>query len=275
MLEVSELKKELFEYREGESMTMASLPIDDIEPNPWNPNEMDDETFNRLADELEEVGFIDPIQVVPWEGKYRILGGEHRWRAAKILGYENVPAVILMDERWQDEDLQKFVTVRLNALHGKVNPMKFMELYEDVRQRHDSQDLQSLFAVTDEQAWGEYLAEVRKQLKASGANKKELDQFDKAAKELKTVDDLSNLINKIFTEHGDQLESNFMVFTFGGKEHLYCKISRRHFKRMKEHLEGMHEENQDSQPFVEAMIDAALKGAEYAEVDKPGNEGAA
>jgi ParB family chromosome partitioning protein len=84
-------------------LEVVEIPIDKIVPNTWNPNVMDDETFNRLAEEIQDVGMIDPIQVVPIEGeeeKYMILGGEHRWRVMKVLGYETIPCIVLTDEKF-------------------------------------------------------------------------------------------------------------------------------------------------------------------------------
>jgi len=209
------------------AMVVEQIDIDKIVNNEWNPNVMDDETFNRLAEEIEEVGFVDPIQVVPMtDGTYKILGGEHRWRALRILGYTEVPCVVLGDEKWQDEDLQKFVTMRLNAIRGKINPEKFMELYNDLADRHEEDVLQALMGVTDDDAWKQMTKDVRKGLKDAGAPKEVLKKFDESTKELKTVDDLSTIINKCFTEFGDTLEKNFMWFSFGGKNHLYVQCEK-------------------------------------------------
>lgn len=262
------LASTVLDYTDGVGIELASVPIGDLEPSPFNPNAMDEQTFNRLADELEDVGFIDPIQVIPWhdgaswtEGKFRIIGGEHRFRAAQILGFNAVPAVLLTDERWHSEDRQKFVTVRLNALHGKIDPHKFLELYEDVAKRHEKEELQAMFGVTDDAAWKEYLKQVRKDLKGGGADKNQLDKFDKESKELKTIDDLSALLNRIFNEVGDQLEQNFMIFTYGAKQHIYCAIDPKHFRKLQRVLGDLNGRN--AQPLFERMVDFAARGTAY------------
>jgi hypothetical protein len=222
-------------------MRVRDVPVDRIKPNPWNPNEMDDETFNRLAEEIQSVGFIDPIQVVPTEDDmFMIIGGEHRWRVSKVLGYEFVPCVVLDDAKWSDVDLQKFVTTRLNALHGKVNPEKFMQLYLDLAKRHEEGALQALMGFTDQDAWKSLTKGVRKGLEDAGVNKEALKKFDEAAAELKTVDDLSGILNKLFTDHGNDLKYNFMILSFGGKEHLYVQFdSKSDFGRVKKKIESM------------------------------------
>ena len=208
-------------------MRIEQIDIDKIVANEWNPNVMDDETFNRLAEEIEEVGFVDPIQVVPMENDtFRIIGGEHRWRALRILGYEEVPCVLLGDEQWKDEDLQKFVTMRLNAIRGKIDPQKFMEMYNDLADRYEEDALQALMGVADDDAWKQMTKDVRKGLKEAGAPKEVLKKFDESTKELKTVDDLSTIINKAFTEFGDTLDKNFMWFSFGTKNHLYVQCEK-------------------------------------------------
>ena len=178
--------------------TYMEVKIDEVFPNPWNPNQMNDEMFNRLADEIEEVGFINPIQIVPMEdGTYRIIGGEHRWRTAKTLGYEEVPAIVLDGEKWKDEDLQKFVTTRLNAISGKLNPEKFMNLYQELSEKYEHDNLQILMGFTDKDFFDKMTRQARKGLEDAGVSKDKLAEFDEVAKEIKTVEDLSNIINRI------------------------------------------------------------------------------
>ncbi|MEM2174490.1 MAG: ParB N-terminal domain-containing protein [Candidatus Micrarchaeia archaeon] len=81
---------------------VKNIPIDLLVELEDNPNIMTDAEFNRLTKELDETGFIDPIQVVPLDdGRYQILGGHLRVKAAKVLGFESVPAVVLTDEKFK------------------------------------------------------------------------------------------------------------------------------------------------------------------------------
>lgn len=240
-------------------MKIEMLSVDVIHPNPWNPNEMDDETFNRLAEELEEVGYIDPIQVVQMQdNEYRIIGGEHRWRAMRVLGYEELECVVLSDDKWADEDLQKFVTTRLNALRGNLNPQKFMDLYMDLSDRYNHDDLQLLMGFTDKEIFDKMTADARKGLEDAGISKDKLDEFDEAVKEIKTVEDLSNIINRIFNENGDQLEHSFMWFGFGGKEHLYVQVKQSDFKNLKKLTELIKDGNEDAGEVFGTFIEKAL-----------------
>ena len=246
------------------------IAVDAIDPNPWNPNEQNSKTFDMLVEEMDAdgagVGYIDLIQVVeqvePWgvPGRYRIIGGEHRWRGLRVLGHETVECVVLIDPKWHDEDLQKFVTMRLNSLKGKINPKKFMALYEDLSDRYAAEDMQRHMAVADEDEWKSMTKDVRKQLESAlvGADdekkKKALEDFDKVAKEVKTVDDLSNILNKIFTEFGDTLDLNFMWFSFGGKKHIHITMSAGDWKLAEQIVEKSKAQKRPiDEIFVEMM----------------------
>ncbi len=221
---------------------IRTVRLDLIDPNSWNPNQEDAKAFDTLTEELDHenggVGYIDLMQVVPLEsGRYRLIGGEHRWKALKVLGEEEADCVVLTADRWKDEDLQKFVTMRLNMIKGNLNPDKFMQLYLDLAKRHSEDDMQRLMAVTDDNVWKTMTKDVRKSLEDAldgvGADpdkkKKALEDFDKVSKEVKTVEDLSNILNKIFTEYGDTLSMNFMWFTFGGQKHLSVSCAPKQF----------------------------------------------
>jgi len=207
--------------RENEHRKIA---IDKIVPNVWNVNKMDDIEFARLVQEIRELGFITPIDVVPIEGpeeKYRIIGGQHRWEASKVLGYTEIDCTVVTDEKWKDEDLQKLVSVRLNIIHGKIDPEKFAVLYDEMEKKYGSESLMDLMGFTDKFAWDKLTSSIRDSLESSGMTKKQIEKFDESMKEIKTVDGLSSVLNKIFNEHGDTLRFNFVSFSFGSKEGIF------------------------------------------------------
>lgn len=207
----------------SESLPTYDVPVDLILCNTWNPNEMDDTTFNRLVKEIEDVGFIDPIQIVPHKGdKFLLIGGENRWAAVRTLGWSTIPANIIMDERFLDPMLQKLVTVRLNVLAGKLNPDKFLKLKEEVAKRYGEEQLQALFGFTDTDAWRKLTKGVIEAVEKTGvAGKMVAGELKKQSGKVRTVDGLGVLINKLFKKYGNDLPHSFMVFSFGGKDHLY------------------------------------------------------
>lgn len=201
------------------------LNIDLIVPNAWNPNAQDELTFNLLQDEIAEVGLIDPIEVVPLEdGMFRIIGGEHRWRAAKNLGYFEVPCIILTDNKWTEEDLQKFVTVRLNVIHGKLDPEKFLTLYKEMAGKYGEEAMQRMMGYADSKAFQRTLGWVKKGLKES-LPKEMAKEVEDATKEVKSVADLEKIIQDLFNKYGETVNQSFMVFTYGKQQHIYIQMS--------------------------------------------------
>ena len=74
---------------------MTEIAIADIVPNPTQPRRrFDEQALEELADSIRTLGLIQPITVKPKDGKYLIISGERRWRAAQAAGVERVPAYI-------------------------------------------------------------------------------------------------------------------------------------------------------------------------------------
>ncbi len=74
---------------------LLALPIEAIERNPEQPRKRFDELkLEELAASIREHGVVEPILVRKDSGKYRILAGERRWRAAQRAGLKEIPAVV-------------------------------------------------------------------------------------------------------------------------------------------------------------------------------------
>ncbi len=74
---------------------MTEIAIADIVPNPTQPrNRFDEQALEELADSIRTLGLIQPITVKPKDGKYLIISGERRWRAAQAAGLEKIPTYI-------------------------------------------------------------------------------------------------------------------------------------------------------------------------------------
>lgn len=72
------------------------IPVDLIEPNPFQPRKsFDSEALEELAESIRTFGLIQPLTVrAKSNGKYQIISGERRYRAARLAGLEMVPAYI-------------------------------------------------------------------------------------------------------------------------------------------------------------------------------------
>ncbi len=107
------------------------VPIDSVQPNKHNPNVMSKSTFDKLKKNFEEKGFFGSIIVrehlIP--GYYEILDGEHRWKAAKELGWTEVP--VENAGKISDDEL-KFHTINFNNARGKDDVFKLAEMMSDI-----------------------------------------------------------------------------------------------------------------------------------------------
>ena len=72
------------------------IPVELVTPNPRQPRRsLDEVTLAALADSLRERGVLQPILVRPVPGgTYELIAGERRWRAARLAGFAQIPAVI-------------------------------------------------------------------------------------------------------------------------------------------------------------------------------------
>jgi ParB family transcriptional regulator, chromosome partitioning protein len=78
------------------SGTASELPVSSLTPNPWQPRRVFNEAkLSELAESIREVGLMQPIVVRRVGDSYQIVAGERRWRAHKMLGQENIRAVMI------------------------------------------------------------------------------------------------------------------------------------------------------------------------------------
>ena len=113
--EVEEQPKEQIEDNEN----LKTLKITDVEPNRDQPRKIfNQESLEELADSIKTYGVIQPIVVTKKEGYYAIVAGERRWRAAKIAGLEEIPAIIRDD----DEQTNKEIALIENIQREDLNP---------------------------------------------------------------------------------------------------------------------------------------------------------
>lgn len=110
----------------------ARISIYKIEPNPLQPRKQFDELeLQALADSITANGLIQPLALrrLP-NGYYQIIAGERRWRACRLAGLEEVPAVIL------EADEQKAMELALieNLQRQDLNPVEEALGYQSLMQ---------------------------------------------------------------------------------------------------------------------------------------------
>lgn len=104
------------------------LPVSQVEPGLNQPRKrFDEESLADLADSIREHGVIQPLTVRRLSsGYYQIIAGERRWRAARMAGLTEVPAVII------EADDRKVMEIGLieNLQREDLNPMEEAEGYQ-------------------------------------------------------------------------------------------------------------------------------------------------
>lgn len=74
---------------------VREIKIQDIDPNKNQPRkDFDEEKIDELVISIKEHGVLQPILLKPNNGRYTIIAGERRWRAARLAGLDKIPAII-------------------------------------------------------------------------------------------------------------------------------------------------------------------------------------
>jgi ParB family chromosome partitioning protein len=101
--------------------------ISDIEPNKSQPRKrFDEDSLQELADSIKQYGVIQPLILQKKDKYYEIIAGERRWRAARIAGLKEVPAII------KDYTPQEIVEIALieNIQREDLNPIEEAQTYQ-------------------------------------------------------------------------------------------------------------------------------------------------
>lgn len=110
-----------------DSDRIYKLSLSSVEPRPDQPRKyFDEDALHQLADSVSAHGVLQPILVSETEpGRYAIIAGERRWRAAKLAGLSEIPAIVLdFDEMTAAE-----ISLIENIQRENLNPYEEAEAY--------------------------------------------------------------------------------------------------------------------------------------------------
>ncbi|WP_067926118.1 nucleoid occlusion protein [Alicyclobacillus shizuokensis] len=80
---------------ESTNTAVVQIGVDEIVSNPFQPRTMfDEESISELARTIQTHGLIQPLVVRRHNGRYELIAGERRLRAARMLGWTTVPAIV-------------------------------------------------------------------------------------------------------------------------------------------------------------------------------------
>jgi ParB family transcriptional regulator, chromosome partitioning protein len=117
----------------------AELPVTAIEPNAKQPRHVfDEEALEELKVSIQEVGFLQPIVVRDiGNGRYELVMGERRWRAAQAVGRDTIPAIV-RDTR---DDAMLRDALLENIHRANLNPLEeaaaYQQLLDEFGATHD------------------------------------------------------------------------------------------------------------------------------------------
>lgn len=116
----------------------------ELKPNEYNPNRQTQDEFAMLKASMQEDGFTQPILCLQ-DGT--IVDGEHRWRAAKELGYTSIPVVKMS----MTEAQRRIATMRHNRARGQDDTSQVAELFLDLEKLGALDWAQDALRLSDEE----------------------------------------------------------------------------------------------------------------------------
>lgn len=111
---------------------VTQIPTNQLEPNPLQPRGIiNPESISELVESIKEHGILEPLIIAKTPAGYQIIAGERRWRAARILKLEYVPAII---KETNPQQMLEMAIVE-NLQRKDLNPMErakaFLRLKEE------------------------------------------------------------------------------------------------------------------------------------------------
>jgi ParB-like partition proteins len=113
---------------------VSVIKLSSIEPNRTQPRtKFDSATLQELADSIREHGVLQPLLVRPMEnGMYQIVAGERRWRASRMAGLSEVPAVV---REMQDSEALELALIE-NLQREDLNPVELALGYQTLMREY-------------------------------------------------------------------------------------------------------------------------------------------
>lgn len=110
------------EVRPGDKV--ENISIVDIDPNRDQPRKsFDEESLQELSESIKAVGVIQPIILQKKGSRYTIVAGERRWRASRLAGLTEIPAIV---RNWDDITRMKAALIE-NLQRDDLNPVEEAE----------------------------------------------------------------------------------------------------------------------------------------------------
>lgn len=122
-----------FDQDAAEDSAYKLLPLHRVEPNPEQPRQdFDEEELAALADSIRTHGVIQPLTVRDTGGGYyQIIAGERRWRASRMAGLTEVPAVVVEADDKKAKELALIENLQRQDLNSVEEALGYQSLMEE------------------------------------------------------------------------------------------------------------------------------------------------
>lgn len=122
-----------FEEESRENTPYKLLPLHKVEPNQNQPRQdFDEEELQALADSITTHGVLQPLTVRELSsGYYQIIAGERRWRAARIAGLSEIPAIIIEADDKKAMELALIENLQRQDLNAVEEALGYQTLMDD------------------------------------------------------------------------------------------------------------------------------------------------
>lgn len=115
---------------ENENLQLLSISLDLIDSNPFQPrHNFNEEEIAELAETIKQHGLIQPITVRKFDGRYQIVSGERRTRAAKLAGLTEINAYVY--ELLSDKNMAEWALIE-NIQRVDLNAIEIAESYQQL-----------------------------------------------------------------------------------------------------------------------------------------------
>lgn len=118
--------------------SLREIEVGLIEPNPHQPRVyFDEESLADLAESVRAIGVLQPILVRPADGKFQLIAGERRWRAARRAGLSTIPAIVRTTDDLASVEQALVENLHRQDLTALEEASAYQQLIEDFSLTHE------------------------------------------------------------------------------------------------------------------------------------------
>lgn len=111
---------------------VSEIALDAIDPNPDQPRRhFNPEAMQELADSIREHGVVQPVIVTREAGRFRLVVGERRWRAARTAGLKSIPVLVRELSAVEQMELALVENLQREDLNPKEEALAFQQLINE------------------------------------------------------------------------------------------------------------------------------------------------